>query len=100
VVAAAGAGVIAGQIVGPTAAMDWHRQVVFTDGDHAAAEPADGPLAPSAFREIESDENAQSEDQFANLLIGVLVLRERRQFPVVRVAGGEGIPAIPAGSTC
>ena len=79
VVAATGAGVTAGQIVGPTAAMDWHRQAVFTEGDHAAAEPADGPLAPSAFLEIEPDENAQSEDQFANLLIGVLVLRERRQ---------------------
>jgi hypothetical protein len=78
VVAAAGASVIAGQIVGSTAAMDWHRQVVFAEGDYPAAEPSDGPLAPSAFLEIEPDENAQSEDQFANLLIGVLVLRERR----------------------
>jgi hypothetical protein len=79
VVAAAGAGGIAGQIVGPTAAMDWHRQVVFAEGDYPTAECTDRAFAPHPLLELEADEDAQSENQLANLLIGVLVLRERRQ---------------------
>jgi hypothetical protein len=66
VVAAAGAGGISCRISGSAATVDRYRKVVFAEGDHAAAEPADGPLAPSAFLELESDEDAQPEDQFAN----------------------------------
>ena len=65
-----------GRKVGPAVPMDRHGQVVFAEGDHAAAEPADGTLAPLALFELEADEDAQPEDQLANLLVGVPVLRE------------------------
>ena len=63
----------------PAVAVDRHGQVVFAEGNDAAAEPADGPLAPPAFLELQADEDAQPEDQVADLLVRLLVLRQCRQ---------------------
>ena len=74
VVAAVASGVW-GRAVSPAPPVDRHGQVVLAEGDHAAAEPADGPLTPSAFLELEADEDPQPEDQIADRLVGVFVLR-------------------------
>ena len=68
-----------GLVVSPAAAVDRHGQVVLAEGDHAAAEPADGPLTPSAFFELEADEDAQPDDQIADLLVRLFVLRQCRE---------------------
>ena len=78
-VAAAVAGGVWGRAVGPAPPVDRDGQIFLAEGDDAAAESADGSLAPHPFLELEADENAQPEDQIADLLVGVFVLRERRQ---------------------
>jgi hypothetical protein len=70
------AGGIVGRIFGSASAVDRHGQVVFAKGDHAAAECTDGAFAPHPLLELEADEDAQPEDQLANLLVGVTLLRE------------------------
>ena len=77
-VAAAVAGGVWGRAVGPASPVDRHGQVVLAEGDHAAAESADGALAPHPFLELEADEDAQPEDAFADLGVRLLVLRQCR----------------------
>ena len=79
VVAAAVAGGVWERAVSPASPVDRHGQVVLAEGDDAAAEPADGPLAPSGLLELKANEDAQPEDQVTDLLVGVFVLCERRQ---------------------
>lgn len=74
--AAAVAGGVWGRAVGPASPVDRHGQVFLAEGDDAAAEPADGPLAPSGLLELEADEDAQPEDQIADFLVNAFVLRE------------------------
>jgi len=60
--------------IGTVVAMDPHGQVVLAEGDHAAAECADGAFAPHTLLKLEADEDAQPEDQFANARLGEFVL--------------------------
>jgi len=79
VVAAAVAGGVWCRAVGPASPVDRDGQIVLAEGNDAAAEGTDGALAPHPFLELKADEDAQPQDHVADLLVGVFVLRERRQ---------------------
>jgi hypothetical protein len=59
--------------IGTVVAMDPHRQVVLAKGDHATPQGTDGPLAPHPLLEVEADKDPKSEDELADLLVGVRI---------------------------
>jgi hypothetical protein len=58
---------------GPAVAVKPYGQVFGAEGDHAATERTDGPLAPHPLLKVEADEDPQPKDKLADPVIGVHV---------------------------